>query len=102
MFESIVSFQELFIRYGGKLLARHRVTEIIPGDLITVQTDKGTFMAKKVIITAGAWTGKLVEGTGLTLPLKVIDSYTCIYTTHKYIICRGLGKIFIFNVYVTA
>ena len=26
-----------------------------------------------VIITAGAWTGKLVEGTGLTLPLQVLS-----------------------------
>ena len=73
--ESIVPFQELFVRYGGKLLARHRVTGIIPGDLITVQTDKGSFEAKKVIITAGAWTGQLVEGTGLTLPLQVTDRY---------------------------
>ena len=70
--KSIVPFQELFVRYGGKLLDNHRVTGIIPGDLIAVQTNKESFMAKKVIITAGAWTGKLVEGTGLTLPLQVL------------------------------
>ena len=38
---------------------------------MTVQTDKGDFRAKRVVITAGAWTNKLLQPTGLTLPLKV-------------------------------
>ena len=38
---------------------------------MTVQTDKGDFRAKRVVITAGAWTNKLLQPTGLTLPYKV-------------------------------
>ena len=43
---------------------------------MTVQTDKGDFRAKRVVITstAGAWTNKLLQPTGLTLPLEVSSS----------------------------
>ena len=57
---------------------RHTVTGLVPGDVITVQTDKGTFRAYKVIVTAGAWTNQILESTGLKLPLKVkYDSRGC-------------------------
>ena len=35
------------------LLDRHRVTEIIPGDPITVVTEKGEFRTETLVITAG-------------------------------------------------
>ena len=64
--------QELFVGHGGVLLDNHRVTRIIPGTVVTVETEKTSFRAKRIIVTAGAWTNKLLHHTGLTLPLKVI------------------------------
>ena len=52
----------------------HRVTRIIPGPVVTVETDKTSFRAKRIIVTAGAWTNKLLQHTGLTLPLKVFNN----------------------------
>ena len=63
--------QELFTCNGGQLLDHHKVLRLVPGPVVIVETDRGTFKSKRVIITAGAWTNKLLECTGLKLPLKV-------------------------------
>ena len=49
----------------------HKVTEIIPGDMVTVKTNKGSFEARKVIITAGPWGPAMVKKLGIDLPFKV-------------------------------
>ena len=56
---------------GGQLLDCHKVTGLVPGPVVTVETDKGSFKAKKVIVTAGAWANDVLKTTGLTLPMKV-------------------------------
>ena len=63
--------QELFVSHGGQLLDNHKVIRIIPGPVVTVETEKASFRAKRVILTAGAWTNQLLQHTGLSLPLKV-------------------------------
>jgi glycine/D-amino acid oxidase-like deaminating enzyme len=63
----------LFLSAGGLLLDEHPVTEIIPGQEVTVRTTKATFRTKKLIITAGSWTSDLLKTLGLELPLKVCD-----------------------------
>ena len=69
---SLSLYQDLFIQYGGQLLDNRKVTDIIPGDIVTVQTERGNnFKAKRVILTAGPWTNKLIKLIGLTLPLQV-------------------------------
>ena len=50
---------------------QHKVLDVIPGAIVTIKTNKGVFSARKVIVTAGAWTNKLLKTTGLQLPLKV-------------------------------
>ena len=64
-------WQELFVGHGGQLLDNHKVTRIIPSPVVTVETEKASFRAKRVIVTAGAWTNQLLQHTGLSLPLKV-------------------------------
>ena len=49
----------------------HKVTEIIPGNMVTVKTNRGNFTAKRVIITAGPWTPKLMKPLGVELPIVV-------------------------------
>ena len=49
----------------------HKVTEIIPGDMVTVKTNKCSFEARKVIITAGPWGSAMVKRLGVDLPFKV-------------------------------
>ena len=48
------------------------MTGIIPGhNKVTVVTTKGTFVAKKLVITAGPWSAKLLKKLDLDIPLKV-------------------------------
>ena len=47
------------------------MTEIIPGDTVTVRTGKGDFKTKKIVITAGPWAPKIMEKLGVKLPFKV-------------------------------
>ena len=67
----IYTHQKLFVEFGGVLLDHHCVTEIIPGDTVTVKTDKREFRAKKIVITAGPWAPKIMEKLGIQLPFKV-------------------------------
>ena len=51
------------------------MTEIIPGDLVTVETNKGSFKARKVVITAGPWGPGMVKKLGIELPFKVRTTF---------------------------
>lgn len=62
------------MKHGGKLLDEHRVIGILPGSMVTVQTEKGDFRAKKLILTAGAWTNSLLDNAGIGLNLSITVS----------------------------
>ena len=63
--------KKLFLSEGGTLLDQHKVTEILPGPVVTVVTNKATFRTRKLVVTAGAWTAALVRKLGVELPYKV-------------------------------
>ena len=63
--------QQQFQKLGGTLLDNHKVTEIIPGDVVTVVTNRGTFKTKNVVIAAGPWAPALCSSIGIQLPLEV-------------------------------
>ena len=71
LFISPLNLQKFFVKGGGMIKDYHKVTEIIPGDIVTVKTNKGSFEARKVIITAGPWGPALVKRLGIDLPFKV-------------------------------
>jgi len=63
--------QELYKKNGGVLLDNHMVTDITPGLVVTVVTNKTTFKSKQLVITAGAWTPTLLKKLGIEFPYKV-------------------------------
>ena len=64
-------FQDMTKQLGGAIRDAEPVVSITPGNPVTVTTTKNSYQAKSVVITAGAWTSKLLKPLGLTLPLKV-------------------------------
>ena len=68
------SLQQQFIKYGGTLLDKHQVIEIVPGPIVTVVTNKASFQTRQLVIAAGAWTKALCHDLGVHLPFKV-DMY---------------------------
>ena len=59
------------MKSGGILKDYHKVTEIIPGERVTVKTNHGDFSARRAIITAGPWTPKIMGQLGVELPVAV-------------------------------
>ena len=59
------------MKRGGTLLDKHQVVEIVPGQTVTVVTNKGSFLTKRLVIAAGAWSPSLCRTLGINLPLKV-------------------------------
>ena len=45
----------MFIKNGGEFLDSYPVTSIVPGDVVTVKSNKGDIKAKKVLITVGMY-----------------------------------------------
>ncbi|PLR75927.1 N-methyl-L-tryptophan oxidase [Bacillus sp. V3-13] len=67
--ECIRAFRDLAIQNGARLIANTDVVEIVQhGDRAVVHTKKTQYHAEKVIVCAGAWTGKLLAE--LNLPIE--------------------------------
>ena len=63
--------QDLFVKHGGTLQECEQVLEIIPGTVVTVKTNKGTYTARHLVLTPGPWASGLMLKLGLKLPLRV-------------------------------
>jgi len=65
-------------QHGATVREESPVTEIDwQADVPTVRTESGQFHGRKVVVTAGAWTGKLL--LELDLPLTVTKQQVCYY-----------------------
>ncbi|NXV82024.1 SOX oxidase, partial [Atlantisia rogersi] len=69
--------QDVFRRHGGTLRDGEKVLRIEPGAMLTVTTKAGVYRARRLIITAGAWTGALLAPLGLHLPLQPLRIDVC-------------------------
>ncbi|XP_078703496.1 peroxisomal sarcosine oxidase-like [Branchiostoma floridae x Branchiostoma belcheri] len=63
-------FQDLFVKYGGRIHDEEKVVWIDPGDVVTVHTSKSTYKTRKLLLLPGPWAGKLLGPLGLHPPLK--------------------------------
>src|SRR5207302_4050494 len=67
---------------GATILANTPVRAIRPeGDGFAVQTDDTTFTAKRVIITADAWTNQVLSSFGVRVPLTITQEQATYFAT---------------------
>ncbi len=67
---------------GATFLEKTQVTSIkVVGDAVEVKTAQGTFTARRVIITADAWTNQVLRALGVQLPLTVTQEQVTYYAT---------------------
>jgi sarcosine oxidase len=60
---AILLFTDQALRHGATILTKTKVSEWKrDGGAITVKTSRGDFSCKKLVITAGAWAGKMIPG----------------------------------------
>ena len=67
----VAALQKVFVSNGGHFQDTTVVEQIIPGETVTIKTNRGEFKAKSIIIAAGSFTSKLTNSLGLHLPLTV-------------------------------
>ena len=78
--KAVSMFQSLAARHGALLKDRAQIVAISrDGDAIRVSTHDGRhFVGKKCVITAGAWTRKLIEAvSGRVLPVRALHTTIC-------------------------
>ncbi|XP_029373811.1 peroxisomal sarcosine oxidase [Echeneis naucrates] len=69
--------QAQFQKLGGIIRDKEKVMDIKPGPVVTVSTSAGVYRAKRLVITAGPWTNRLLSHTDLQLPLEVVKINVC-------------------------
>jgi len=68
--EAIAAYRQEAVRHGAELRMNTRAASIeYHADGVTVHTEQGNFHAERLIVTAGAWTGSLLQE--LSIPLQV-------------------------------
>lgn len=72
--ECIVTYVNVALELGAEIHGREQVTSWSPkGDGVTVKTNKSEYSSKKLVITAGAWTSKLIpELKELAIPERQV------------------------------
>ncbi|XP_074640202.1 peroxisomal sarcosine oxidase-like isoform X2 [Tubulanus polymorphus] len=75
----LLAVQNLFKRFGGVLHDGEKVLQIVPGDVVDIHTNKNLYRAKKVVITAGPWTTKLLKPLRVSLHIKPVRVTVCYF-----------------------
>jgi monomeric sarcosine oxidase len=90
---------EIAQKNGLVLKSQCPVTKIEPlADSVNVHTPQGIFSAGKVIISAGAWAGKLLDTLDLHLPLTPTRQEQCFFEpTNRAQFAAGTFPVFIYH-----
>ncbi|CAH3021008.1 unnamed protein product [Porites evermanni] len=67
---ALKALQEQFVEFGGTLHDAEKVLDIQPGSVINIKTNKNSYRAKRVIITAGPWANNVLRPLGIQIPLS--------------------------------
>ncbi|PVD31520.1 hypothetical protein C0Q70_06933 [Pomacea canaliculata] len=68
---AVAAYQSVFKRNGGVVRDSEKVICITPGaSQVSVQTTRGTYLGRSVVIAAGPWADQLLRPLGLELPLR--------------------------------
>ena len=49
----VLSYQDLFLQNGGRIIDNEKVLKIIPGQVVTLKTKNRELKAKKIVVAAG-------------------------------------------------
>ena len=67
---------------GATILQEAAVQQVIPiDDGVRLETSAGDFECRRLVITSGAWTNKVLASVGVTLPLTVTEEQVTYFAT---------------------
>lgn len=70
--KSLAAFQKEFVKNGGTLRDNEPVVDVLPGDIVTVKTNNGSYRGRNLVLTVGPWATKVLPTLGVQLPLKAV------------------------------
>lgn len=86
------TMQQLAVAHGADLRERTPVREIRPVDgEVDIVTDEGVTRVGRVVVTADAWTNKLLGSLGIELPMAVTKEQVC-YFPHADLDRFAIGR----------
>lgn len=65
----IEAYKQLALAAGAVLHTNEKVQSITAGDTVFVQTEKGEYASKQLIVTAGAWATELLKTMDVSIPV---------------------------------
>jgi sarcosine oxidase subunit beta len=78
--ETTNSYGKAAEKLGARIETNAPVTRIkVEGGIKVIETGKGTFKAKKVVVAANVWTPKLLSDLGVQLPIKPTRKQVCLF-----------------------
>src|SRR5258705_3714389 len=79
----VATLHDLFLEVGGRTL-REAVMKIIPREATeyTILTNVGMHEAQRVVVAAGAWSGRLLQPLGIKVPLETERGYHLMLPSH--------------------
>lgn len=85
--------------HGATILDRCPVTAIRPFEGgVALETERGTFSCRRLVVTAGAWTDRVLAGVGVNLSLTATQEQVTYYATpHLKEFAIGRFPIFIWH-----
>ena len=63
------AYKQLALKEGAILHTNEKVQSITAGDTVYVQTEKGAYATKQLIVTAGAWATELLQTMDVSIPV---------------------------------
>lgn len=71
--ECMKAYRELAELHGASILTSSKVKEIsVNNNRVTIKTDEHTFYSDTLVVSAGAWSGKLLSMLDLSVPLEPV------------------------------
>lgn len=94
----IAAYRKLAVEQGAELLTQTRVTGIqADGGGVSVETERGSYRAEKLLLSAGAWNPALLQSLGLSLPIVPTRKTVAWFEAEENLYGEGRFPAFVFS-----
>ncbi|PIK41321.1 putative peroxisomal sarcosine oxidase [Apostichopus japonicus] len=63
--------------HGGTFHDEEKVEAVIPGNIVTIRTNKGTYTSRSLILAPGSWASQLLQPLGVNPPIRISRATVC-------------------------
>jgi monomeric sarcosine oxidase len=94
---AVKTHAQLAQKHGATLREREPVQAIdVSPDSVTVTTAQASYSAAKLVVTAGAWAGQLLQQTGLNIPFQTLRCQLAFFQPHQNAATHDVSQMPVF------